>query len=44
MRRTEGVVHVVLGQFGKLLGELGIVGFLFGVESQVFQKQGLALL
>ena len=43
MRRAESVVYVVVRQAGKLLGELGIVGFFFGMEAQILQQQGLAL-
>ena len=43
MRRSESVVYVVVGQAGKLLGELGIVGFFFGMEAQILQQQSLAL-
>ena len=43
MRGPESVVHVVVRQTGKLLGELGVVGFFFGMEAQIFQQQGLAL-
>ena len=43
MRGAESVVYVVVRQAGKLLGELGIVGFFFGMEAQILQQQGLAL-
>ena len=44
MRGAERVVHVVVRQAGKLLGELVVVGFFFGMEAQILQQQGLALL
>ena len=42
MRRSERVVHVVVAKLAQLLGEVRIVGFLFGVEAQVLQQQRLA--
>ena len=44
MRRAEGVVHVEVAQLSQSPGELRIVGFLFRVEAQVLQHQGLPAL
>ena len=43
MGGAESVVDVVVREAGELLGELGVVGFFFGVEAEVLQQQGLAL-
>ena len=43
MRGAESVVYVIVRQAGKLLGELGVVGFFFGMEAEILQQQGLAL-
>ncbi len=42
MGAAEGVVDVDVAEGGELLRELGIVGFFFGVEAEVFQQQDLA--
>jgi hypothetical protein len=39
---AEGVVDVDVAEDGELLGEVGVVGFFFGVEAEVFEQQGLA--
>ncbi len=44
VRRAEGVVHVVVGQLGKLVRKVLVIGFFFGVEAQVFEQQGMAFL
>ncbi len=43
MRGAEGVVHVVIREFRKLLGKLFVIGLFLGMEAQVLQQQGLAL-
>ena len=37
MRRSKSVIHVIVRQAGELLGELGIVGFFFGMKAQILQ-------
>ncbi len=44
VRRTERIVHVVLGQVRQLACEFLVVGFLFRVKAQVFEQQRLTLL
>ena len=39
VRRAEGVVDVHVREGGQLLGEAGIVGFLFRMEPHIFQEQ-----
>ena len=38
------VVHVVVCEFGKLLGKFRVVGFFLSVEAQVLEQQSLSLL
>jgi hypothetical protein len=33
---SESVVHVIVAELGEVAGELGIVGFFFGVEAEIF--------
>ena len=42
MGAAEGVVDVDVAERGELLGEGRVVGFFFGVEAEVFEKEGLA--
>ena len=44
MGRAEGVVYVNVGEQGKGLGECRVVGFFFGVVTEVFEEQDLAAL
>ena len=44
MGGAERVVHIDLAQRGQLAGKVRIVGFLFGMESQILQEQYLARL
>lgn len=44
MGGAEGVVDVEIGQTRKLLSEGGVVGFLFLVETDVFQQQNVTWL
>src|SRR5690606_5403140 len=39
VRRAKGIVHVEVAEGGELVGELGIVRLLFGVEPQVLEQQ-----
>ena len=41
---AEGVVDVDVAEGCELFGEGGVVGFFFGVEAEVFEQEGLALL
>ena len=43
VRGAEGIIHVEIGQAGKLLGKLLVVGFFFGMKAEILQQQGLAL-
>ena len=43
MRSSKSIVDVVVRQAGKLLGKLGVIGFLFGMKAEVFEQQRLAL-
>jgi hypothetical protein len=42
MGAAEGVVDVDVAEVGELLGEVGIVLLLFGMEAEVFEQEGLA--
>ena len=44
VRHGKGVVDVEIPQRGQIGGEGGVVGFLFGVEAQVFQHADFAVL
>ena len=44
MRRAERVVHVEVAKLSQTPGKLRIVGFLFRVEAQILQQQGLPAL
>ena len=39
---AEGVVDVEVAEGGELFGELGVICLFFGVEAEVFEKEGLA--
>ena len=36
---SEGVVHIHIRVGGELLGERGVIGFLFSVVTDVFQQE-----
>jgi len=42
VRGREGVIDIEVGQFGQAGRELGVVGFLGGVEAHVFQQDDAA--
>ena len=41
MRRSEGVVHIQLGELGQRFCEIFVVGFFFWMKAQVFEQQDL---
>ena len=41
--RAEGVLHKKFAQLGQRLGEFGVVFFFFGMKTEVFQEEDVAV-